>query len=298
MDEIKIFFIIIGTLFMREQPSLVAEKAIIHVDPIQKTISIEQKNLLSTTEIEDVTGTEEFLKLKNQKLHWVKELESFSNKSYEIKENNGQISIFIHFSYSDPKDLNSLNISHSNGQYAVFQEEKLEVISGQSSISEPYVLFNDDEAFSFSVRVFEDWLDQDSDQAKFNPAYINQPLVRRKSDIVRGKGLKQVNSLPPLDSKPDYTQNGLSIFFSEDQDFALLNEEHEVDVRFMDNDMLMIKISENFPKSPALSQGEQYFIFSADELNNTITLTPSDKEGKIKDTPRVLYFSTMPEEAY
>lgn len=298
MDEIKIFFIIIGTLFMREQPSLVAEKAIIHVDPIQKTISIEQKNLLSTTEIEDVAKTEEFLKLKNQKLHWVKELESFSNKSYEIKENNGQISIFIHFSYSDPKDLNSLSIGHSDGQYAVFQEEKLEVISGKSSISAPYVLFKDDEAFSYSVSIFDDWLDQDSDQAKFNPAYINQPLVRRKSDVVRGKGLKQVDNLPTLGSKPNYTQDGLSIFFSEDQDFALLNQEHEIDVRFMDNDMLMIKITENFPKSSALSQGEQYFIFSADELNNTITLTPSDNEGKIKDAQHVLYFSTMPEEEY
>lgn len=63
MNEVKIFFIIIGTFFMREQPTLVAEKAIISIDPQKKEVVITQHNLISTSEEQDVSKTEELLKL-------------------------------------------------------------------------------------------------------------------------------------------------------------------------------------------------------------------------------------------
>ena len=86
MNEVKIFFIIIGTFFMREQPSLVAEKAVISVDPIKKQVVIVQKNLISTVEEQSVAKTEEFQKLKNKELHWVNDLNVFKTKKLVFRK--------------------------------------------------------------------------------------------------------------------------------------------------------------------------------------------------------------------
>src|SRR5690606_27935811 len=113
MNEVKIFFIIIGTFFMREQPSLVAEKAVISVDPIKKQVVIVQKNLISTVEEQSVPKTEEFQKLKNKELHWVNDLNVFKNKEVSIQENGNSVSLTVSFTYDKPEDLSIINIDYS-----------------------------------------------------------------------------------------------------------------------------------------------------------------------------------------
>lgn len=296
MNEVKIFFIIIGTFFMREQPTLVAEKAIISIDPQKKEVVITQHNLISTSEEQDVSKTEELLKLKNKEINWVEELTPFKNKSLQVQENGNSVSLTLSFQYDDPKDLEAINIGYNDSEYSVFLEEKLVAKSGNSQISEPYVLFKENAPFSFEVGIFDEWLDPNSTTPKFNPEFIGQPLVMKKSDAIKGKSLSQISEAAKYGTPPSYVKNGLNLFFAEDQDFLLLNEEVELEVSYLDNNTVLIPIEDAGINVAGLNKGDNYFVYQVDEMNGNLTLLPSDKSGNILKDKQPLYFSTIPKE--
>lgn len=295
MNEIKIFFIIIGTFFMREQPSLVAEKATVHIDPATKTVQIVQNNVISTTDITDVSKTEEFLKLKNKELNWVKALDSLKDKSYELVEEQGSVSIKLRFTYSDPKDLEVLTITHNNGEFAVFNEENLEVIEGNPTDKAPYLMFKDNAVFSFTVSIFKEWLEPGAEKHQFNSAYLNQPLVAKKSDDIKGKAFAEIDKAQYNKNVPIHLDAGSRLFFSEDQNFMLLNSEDEIDVKFLDNNVVLISIKKLETAVPWLKVGENYFVFEVDEFETKMNLSPSNEKGTILKDKAPIYFSLFEE---
>ncbi|WP_313367024.1 hypothetical protein [Sphingobacterium mizutaii] len=296
MNEVKIFFIIIGTFFMREQPSLVAEKAVISVDPIKKQVVIVQKNLISTVEEQSVAKTEEFQKLKNKELHWVNDLNVFKNKEVSIQENGNSVSLTVSFTYDKPEDLSIINIDYSESKFSTFIDEKIKGLTGDFQIEEPYLVFKGNTPFSFEVSIYDEWLESDTPPLQFNKEFLGQPLVMKKSDAVKGKTLTQTDTASVYGTTPNYIDNGLNLFFAEDQDFVLVNEETEVEVRYFDNNTLLIPITEGYAAVKGLNKGDNYFVFNLDEMNNNLTLFPSDKAGNILKDKKPLYFSTMPEE--
>ena len=296
MNEVKIFFIIIGTFFMREQPSLVAEKAVISVDPIKKQVVIVQKNLISTTEEPSVQKTEEFQKLKNKELNWENELNIFKNKEISIQENGNSVSLTVSFNYDKPEDLSIINIDYNESKFATFIDEKIKGLTGDFQIEEPYLVFKDNKPFSFEVGIYDEWLESETAPLRFSQEFIGQPLVMKKSDAIKGKVLTQTANASTYGSKPSYIDNGLNLFFAEDQDFVLLNEETEIEVSYFDNNTLLIPINETNGTIKGLNKGDNYFVFQMDDMNNNLTLLPSDKNGKILENKKPLYFSTLPKE--
>lgn len=296
MNEVKIFFIIIGTFFMREQPSLVAEKAVISVDPIKKQVVIVQKNLISTIEEQSVQKTEEFQKLKNKELNWANELSLFKNKEISIQENGNSVSLTVSFNYDKPEDLSLINIDYNESQFATFMDEKIKGLTGDFHVEEPYLVFKENKSFSFEVSIYDEWLESDTPPLQFSKEFLGQPLVMKKSDAVKGKGLIQTANPSTYGSQPSYMDKGINLFFAEDQDFVLLNEEMEIEVSYFDNNTLLIPINASTAPVKGLNKGDNYFVFQMDEMNNNLTLFPSDKNGKIIEGKTPLYFSTMPRE--
>jgi len=295
MNEVKIFFIILGTFFMREQPSLVAEKSIVAIDPLKKEVIITQQNLISATDIKDVSQTEEYQILKGNGLNWVKELESFRNKKISIEDKEGKVSAILSFNYDEPKDLEAINISYSKDFFHVFQEENLEVLTGKHQIEEADLLFSSQTPFSFSISIFEEWIDPKSEKVLFNQELLNQPLVRKKSDDIKGRTYTQVDNFPEVDEKPSFTKNGLTLFFAEDQDFALVNDNEEIEVKYLDNNTVLVPIPEGLQNIQQLKKGDNYFVYKVDEIGNTMTLIPSDKFGKVSSEEEI-YFSIFSEQ--
>jgi hypothetical protein len=70
----------------------------------------------------------------------------------------------------------------------------------------------------------------------------------------------------------------LKIFFAEDQDFALINEEIEIEVKYFDNNTVMIPMTEDIGP---LKKGDNYFIYKVYNDMNGVGLIPSAKNGKI-----------------
>lgn len=276
MEVIKIIYIILGTFFMREQPGLIAEKATVTVDPIKKEVVIFQENLISATDIKDVKQTEEYRKLAANELNWVKELEPFQNKTLTFEEKDGKINAKLSFNYADPKDLAGIHIGFDKNEFNVFQEEKLSPLTGENRVEEPYLIYGSKTPFSFKVDVFNEWLEPNSQTATFNQEFVNQPLVAKKSDDIKGKSLIQM----PSGTQPGTNPAGeaLKIFFAEDQDFALINEEIEIEVKYFDNNTVMIPMTEDIGP---LKKGDNYFIYKVYNDMNGVGLIPSAKNGKI-----------------
>ncbi len=298
MDEIKIFFIIIGTFFMREQPGLIAENATVFVDPLKKEVRIEQQNLISTTAVQEIEKTEEFLKLKKHELAWSDELEVFKNKQISFQENNGKISSTITFNYDRPEDLSKINLHYSDSEFSILQEENMEAKSGKSEKKEPYLIFSDSTPFSFSVTVYDEWLDPQKEGVYFNPEYIDQPLVMKKSDALKGRTYHQTSQLAIEGIKPLYSSPKLNIFFAEDQDFALLNEEYETEVEYLDNNVVNIKIKDMISDMETLKVGDNYFKYVIDGLKGTLILISTHEQETVDAAPKKFYFSMFSEKDF
>ena len=294
MEEVKIFFIILGTFFMREQPSLVAQKATISVDPLKREILIVQENLLSTTDVKDVVQTEEYQKIKANQINWVEELEGFKNKRVDFEESGETVNARISFNYTDPKELSTINIASHQNSFSVFQDEKLAPLTGEHYVEEPYLVFSSKSPFSFTVGIFDEWLDPDSDAAMFIEEFTNQPLVAKKSDVIKGKTFTQTPTVSSSGNKSSNSEKGFKIFFAEDQDFALINDELEIEVNYLDNNTVLIPVTQDIGP---LKKGDNYFEYVIDKNSDGLALIPLDKSGK-KKSENVVNLQSQPERAY
>lgn len=276
MIEIKIIFLIIGTFFMRENPSLIAKKAIITVDPTQKTVSVDMLDLVAPLTKTAVNKTEEYDLLKKGSLSWIPEMQPFTAKTCTFQEDNGMLSARISFSYIHPEDLQVMGIQFHESKYWVFKDEQTSTVTRTVIEEENSLGFADTAPFSFQVALPADWENRIREQQA-----AGLGLWSPRSGMIRGTEWLETDETWT-------TKTNSKLFFAELKP-EFTHDDIQGEVSFLDNDILLT--SHNLSDKIA---GRTHYRYIMDHQQMRLTLIPVSAEGKENTEGKTLYFVFAP----
>ncbi|SEG37478.1 hypothetical protein [Sphingobacterium lactis] len=276
MIEIKIIFLIIGTFFMRENPSLIAKKAIVTVDPTQKTVSVDMLDLVAPLAKTAANKTEEFDLLEKGAISWIPELQPFTAKTCTFQEDNGIHGARISFSYAHPEDLQVMGIQFHESKFWVFKDEQTSKVTGTAIEEKNSLGFADTTPFSFQIALPADWENRVREQQA-----AGLGLWSPRSGMIRGTEW--------LETDETWTTKTNSKLFFAELKSEFTHDEKEGEVSFLDNDILVT--SHNLSDKTASKTRYRY---SMDHQQMRLTLIPIHADGKENTEGKTLYFVFVP----
>ncbi|WP_420572493.1 hypothetical protein [Kordia sp.] len=160
METIKIVVFALGLFFGIETTSVVAKKTTVTVDPTEKTIIIQQENLLAIyPKTENSTTVEkQFSEIYTKKEQWNTLFDSYPEKSIVYSSpKKGVLNATITLKYNTTKDLKAYAIDvNRENKFSIINipQWKLETTDGE--LNGNYWNFDADKPFSFSYHPVEE----------------------------------------------------------------------------------------------------------------------------------------------
>ncbi|MEI5983396.1 hypothetical protein VJ786_00640 [Sphingobacterium sp. PU5-4] len=291
MIEIKLIFLLIGSFFMVEQPSLFAPKAVVTVDPIKKTVQIDQFGMISTDMESDVLKNPDYLKIKDKEVKWVAETDAFSNKEVIWKVEGNKLSSSIRMNYTDEHDLWAMGIFYEEDKFSIITDQNMKALKGKLKQEGDYLHFEVNEPFSFEVNMDPKGMEifeGSGADLRLKENLRGFPLFGKKSNELREQTFQRAeiknDIFETMDAGPSFSVDMVG-------NKALVNGDVEAEFDFMDNNELRIKLSKNIPNSLIWSTSARKFRYSYNSGHRVLTLVPLWYAGEgTNEKEKALYF--------
>ena len=286
MIEIKLLFFILGSFFLLEQPNLFAEKVKVYLDPVKKEVRIEQYGLLSSEIESDIAKTEEYRKIKNNQVNWVKETDSFTNKRVEWHLSDKEPKLVIHFNYSNPADLEAMGIYAKDDEVSVFEYENMKILAGKPTEEENFVTFNNKELIAFELTFpVENFVELKDGKKLIRNDLRGKPLFGRKSDDFRGKLFQVAENKGQF---PTAIKNGNTFLLDEESNKVTFDDDNKGIMDFLDNNQIRVQVGSPNSKTAPFHEGDQIYSYELDNLQ--LKLTPITKGNQPQKNKEFYYF--------
>lgn len=156
MEQI-IGFLILGSLFGIDNCRIAAGKVTVTINPVEKTIIIEQENLFSIikSESDSVAIVQEFEKIHEE--DWLRELKEYRKKSLEFyTDENNLLNAKTTLHYNNFGDLKKFGISVSQeGNYQLVNIQAFNIKTENGLLNGEQWEFNASKPFTFT-QAFKD----------------------------------------------------------------------------------------------------------------------------------------------
>lgn len=286
MIEIKLLFFILGSFFMLEQPNLFAEKVKVYLDPVKKEVRIEQYGLLSSEIESDIAKTEEYRKIKNNQVNWVKETDSFTNKRVEWHLSDKEPKVVIHFNYTNPADLEAMGIYAKDDEVSVFEYENMKILAGKPTEEENFVTFNNKELIAFELDFpVDNFVEIQGGKKVIRKDLLGKALFGRKSDDFRGRLFQVAENNGQY---PTPIKNGNTFLLDEESNELTFVDDSKGKMDFMDNNQVRVQVSKPNSKTAPFQEEDQIYTYELDNLH--LKLTPITKGNQPQGIKEAYYF--------
>lgn len=286
MIEIKLLFFILGSFFMLEQPNLFAEKVKVYLDPVKKEVRIEQYGLLSSEIESDIAKTEEYRKIKNNQVNWVKETDSFTNKRVEWHLSDKEPKVVIHFNYTNPADLEAMGIYAKDDEVSVFEYENMKILAGKPTEEENFVTFNNKELIAFELDFpVDNFVEIQGGKKVIRKDLLGKALFGRKSDDFRGRLFQVAENNGQY---PTPIKNGNTFLLDEESNELTFVDDSKGKMDFMDNNQVRVQVSKPNSKTAPFQEEDQIYTYELD--NSHLKLTPITKGNQPQGKKEAYYF--------
>ncbi|WP_291869383.1 hypothetical protein [Maribacter sp.] len=156
MEEI-IGFLILGSLFGIDNCRIAAEEVSVTINPVAKTIIIEQDNLFSIikSEKDSVAISKELEKMYKGK--WLREIETYTSKTLEFSaDENNSLHAKVTLHYNNFRDLKKFGITvSSEGKYQLVNIPTFNIKTESGQLNKEHWEFDANKPFTFT-QVFKD----------------------------------------------------------------------------------------------------------------------------------------------
>lgn len=286
MIEIKLLFFILGSFFMLEQPNLFAEKVKVYLDPVKKEVRIEQYGLLSSEIESDIAKTEEYRKIKNNQVNWVKETDSFTNKRVEWHLSDKEPKVVIHFNYTNPADLEAMGIYAKDDEVSVFEYENMKILAGKPTEEENFVTFNNKELIAFELDFpVDNFVEIQGGKKVIQKDLLGKALFGRKSDDFRGRLFQVAENNGQY---PTPIKNGNTFLLDEESNELTFVDDSKGKMDFMDNNQVRVQVSKPNSKTAPFQEEDQIYTYELDNLH--LKITPITKGNQPQGKKEAYYF--------
>jgi len=290
MIEIKLIFLLIGSFFMLEQPSLFAPKAVVTVDPIKKTVQIDQVGMISTDMESDVLKNPDYLKIKDKEVKWVAETDAFRNKEVSWSVEGNKLSSSIRMNYTDEHDLWAMGIFYEESKFSIITDQNMKALKGKSKQEGDYLHFAVNEPFSFEVNMDPKGMEifeGNGADLRLKENLRGFPLFGKKSNEIREQTFQRAEIInevfETMDAGPSFSVNRVG-------NKALVNGDVEAEFDFKDNNILRIKLSKDIPNFLIWGISGKLYRYSFDSAHRVLTLNQLDDPKGLNKKDMVLYF--------
>lgn len=161
MEEIFVIFYVLTSFFGIQDATLVAEKTMVSVNPVQKEITITQENLCAfiQTPADRLKAAEQWENIKNwkeQDVPWANELAPFTVKNLSIKKTGDNDQPQLVMRYNSEKDLRALGIWYNANkqQFAINFVPQQHIETTDGVLEDQYWRFHGGASFSFTIEPF------------------------------------------------------------------------------------------------------------------------------------------------
>lgn len=286
MIEIKLLFFILGSFLMLEQPNLFAEKVKVYLDPVKKEVRIEQYGLLSSEIESDIAKTEEYRKIKNNQVNWVKETDSFTDKRVEWHLSDKEPKVVIHFNYTNPADLEAMGIYAKDDEVSVFEYENMKILAGKPTEEENFVTFNNKELIAFELDFpVDNFVEIQGGKKVIRKDLLGKALFGRKSDDFRGSLFQVAENNGQY---PTPIKNGNTFLLDEESNELTFVDDSKGKMDFMDNNQVRVQVSKPNSKTAPFQEKDQIYTYELD--NPHLKLTPITKGNQPQEKKEAYYF--------
>jgi len=290
MIEIKLIFLLIGSFFMLEQPSLFAPKAVVTVDPIKKTVQIDQIGMISTDMESDVLKNPDYLKIKDKEVKWVAETDAFSNKEVSWSVEGNKLSSSIRMNYTDEHDLWAMGIFYEENKFSIITDQNMKALKGKSKQEGDHLHFEVNEPFSFEVNMDPKGMEifeGNGADLRLKENLRGFPLFGKKSNEIREQTFQRAEIInevfETMDAGPSFSVNMVG-------NKALVNGDVEAEFAFKDNNILRIKLLKDIPNFLIWGISGKLYRYSFDSAHRVLTLNQLDDPKGLNKKDMVLYF--------
>ncbi len=290
MIEIKLIFLLIGSFFMLEQPSLFAPKSVVTVDPIKKTVQIDQIGMIFTDMESDVLKNPDYLKIKNKEVKWVAETDAFSNKEVSWSVEGNKLSSSIRMNYTDEHDLWAMGIFYEESKFSIITDQNMKALKGKSKQEGDYLHFEVNEPFSFEVNMDPKGMEifeGNGADLRLKENLRGFPLFGKKSNEIREQTFQRAEIInevfETMDAGPSFSVDMVG-------NKALVNGDVEAEFDFKDNNILRIKLSKDIPNFLIWGISGKLYRYSFDSAHRVLTLNQLDDPKGLNKKDMVLYF--------
>lgn len=160
MELIKLLFFAIGSFFGMENSNIAATETIVTIHPIEKTIRIEQKNIIALLlqENDSVLIRQQLVTIKNQTLPWSEDLKDYPKTKLSFSEGEDHtLHCIIELHYNTPTDLRPYGISiQPEGKYSLTNIPSWDIKTEDGVLNGNYWNFEPNAPFTFSIASLKD----------------------------------------------------------------------------------------------------------------------------------------------
>ncbi|GHC57295.1 hypothetical protein [Ulvibacter litoralis] len=170
MEQIKILFYVLGSFFGTENAQIASDSTTVTIYPEKQQIEIVQEGLFTMIQPSQDTAIvmkqwDDISHWKERGGSWAKELDSLTNKSFNIKTVHQKIQPNITLTYSNESELRPLGIwyNEEKKEFSINYIPQQNVKTESGVVEGNYWVFKADRPFSFSLEPFveipEEYLD-------------------------------------------------------------------------------------------------------------------------------------------
>ncbi|WP_340199420.1 hypothetical protein [Ascidiimonas sp. W6] len=157
MEQIKVIFFLLGSIFAQENSRIASAITQIQVDVVQKTIQIEQQHVFTASESTAAFDrTKAQLKdiIENTKLS--EELKNFQLKSLVFSKEADKLNATILLTYKSKEDLRAMGLfTTKEGELSHINIPDWKISTKEGMLKEKYWYFPVDRPFTFTIDMNE-----------------------------------------------------------------------------------------------------------------------------------------------
>ncbi|NJC25928.1 hypothetical protein [Neolewinella antarctica] len=161
MEQVNVLFFILSTFFGLGNPSVLADKTTVTINPQAQRMEITQEDLFTFSRSAEEAALvlkqwEKIVNWEDNETPWSTELAAFPGKKLTLLSGEGGIRTRITISYTNPEDLEVFGIWYDAGKdrYSTNQVPQLNIKTETGELAGNYWRFNGEGAFSFVVEPF------------------------------------------------------------------------------------------------------------------------------------------------
>lgn len=169
MEEIRIIFFVLSSFFGINDTPMVAEKTLVTINPIEKSIQIEQEHLFTLiqepSQREVLANRLEQLATENN--FWTDDLSVFEDKELIFLVKDNQLNAKIQLRYNQLSDLNIFGLYDNDNTLSMVNIERDAIRTEQGVLQGNYWNFDTAKSFSFSLEPYKN-LPQEAQKLRLN----------------------------------------------------------------------------------------------------------------------------------